>query len=757
MDNHSLLSDQFNQQDACISLDKTAQYIQLSKPEQGQILQFQQDVLKLVALGYECGDICEKLCLLEEQLVPNSVASVMLLDDTEQYLDVFVAPSIPHEGISQLNGLRPGPCAGSCGNAIYRREPVYVENTFTDKRWQDIRHIATNFNICACWSMPIRGVGGRVVGSFALSSFEHRLPGPFHCRLLEIGSFIIGIVLEQRKTNRQLRLSSKVIEHSTEGIMITDKNNCIVSVNRAFTRITGYEQDEVLNKNPNILSSHRHNRDFYRDMWREIRATGHWQGEIWNKTKAGRSYPEWLSITAISNEQQEVTHYLGVFSDISEKKQAEELIWRQANFDLLTGLPNRSRFYDRLQQEIKKTTRSGEKLAVMFIDVDRFKEVNDSVGHSRGDALLKSAAARLSSCVQDTDLLARLGGDEFTVIVTDIADTDYVEQVAEQILQQFTEPFDLEGKLTYVSASIGISLYPDDAVNVETLLKCADQALYSAKSEGRSRWRYFTPAMQIAAEKRSQTIHDLRLALDKQQFHLLYQPIVELVSGGVHKAEALVRWEHPEKGVISPAEFIPLAEETELIIDIGNWVFEQASQQAAAWQAAYGVTFQISVNKSPVQFNNVVGHGWSESLQRMGLSGHSIVVEITEGLLLDASDMVSEQLLNLRDAGIQVAIDDFGTGYSSLSYLKKFDIDYLKIDQSFVRNLAPGSNDKVLCEAIITMAHQLGMKVIAEGIETQQQCDLLKAAGCDYGQGYLFSRPLTAEAFDTFMTKNVIV
>lgn len=751
MHNHFTIGDQQNPENSCILLDQTSQYIELSRLEQGKILQFQQEVLKLVALGYECGAICEKLCLLEEQLVPNSVASVMLLDDAEECLNVYVAPSMPPEGIAQLNGLRPGPCAGSCGNAIYRQEPVYVENTFTDTRWQDIRHLAANFNICACWSIPIRGKGGRVIGSFALSSFEHRLPGPFQCRLLEIGSFIIGIVLEQRKINQQLHLSSKVIEHSTEGIMITDKENAIVSVNRAFSRITGYEQDDVFGKNPRILSSQRHDKHFYRQMWQSIIDTGHWQGEIWNKTKGGKLYPQWLSITAILNSQHDVVNYLGVFSDITEKKQAEETIWRQANFDALTGLPNRSRFYDRLQQDIRTATRSGEKLALMFIDIDRFKEVNDSVGHSLGDVLLKSVAERLSAYLQDADVLARLGGDEFTVILNQIADIDRVEQIAAELLQTLSAPFDLDGKSTYVSASIGITLCPDDAATVDTLFKCADQAMYAAKREGRNRWRYFTPAMQFAAEKRSQTISDLRCALSSAQFQLLYQPIVELASGDVHKVEALIRWQHPEKGMISPAEFIPLAEETQLIIDIGNWVFEEATRQVAVWQALYGKDFQVSINKSPVQFYNAAGLGWAKKLQAMGLAGGSVVVEITEGLLLDASEIVSEQLLNLRDAGIQVAIDDFGTGYSSLSYLKKFDIDYLKIDQSFVRNLAPDSSDRVLCEAIITMAHRLGMKVVAEGVETEEQCELLKQAGCDYAQGYLFSRPVSAAVFDAFM------
>lgn len=732
--------------------DQTSQYLELSRVEQDRILQLQQEVLKLVALGYECDVICEKLCLLEEQLVPNSVASVMLLDK-EACLNVYVAPSIPPEGIAQLNGLKPGPHAGSCGNAIYRQEPVYVENTFTDTRWQDIRHLATNFNIRACWSMPIRGKGGRVIGTFALSSFEHRLPGPFQHRLLEIGAFIIGIVLEQREINQRLHLATKVIEHSTEGIMITDKNNTIVSVNRAFSRMTGYEQHDVFGKNPRILSSRRHDKHFYRQMWQSIIDTGHWQGEIWNRTKAGKLYPQWLSITAILNHQHDVVNYLAIFSDITEKKQAEETIWRQANFDALTGLPNRSRFYDRLQQDIKTTTRNGERLALLCIDLDRFKEVNDAVGHSLGDELLKAVAERLSAYLQDNDILARLGGDEFAVILNQIAGTDRVEQIAAELSQTLTEPFDLDGKSTYVSASIGIALCPDDATTVDALFKCADQAMYTAKKEGRNRWRYFTPTMQLAAEKRAQTISDLRYALTSAQFQLLYQPIVSLMSGDVHKAEALIRWQHPEKGMISPAEFIPLAEETQLIIDIGDWVFEEATRQVAVWQALYGKDFQVSINKSPVQFHNAVGLAWAKKLQAMGLAGGSVVVEITEGLLLDASEIVSAQLLSLRDAGIQVAIDDFGTGYSSLSYLKKFDIDYLKIDQSFVRNLTPDSSDRVICEAIITMAHRLGMKVVAEGVETEQQCALLKQAGCDYAQGYLFSRPVSATVFDTFMAE----
>ncbi|OAI14457.1 MULTISPECIES: putative bifunctional diguanylate cyclase/phosphodiesterase [Methylomonas] len=727
------------------------EYMALDCGDQARILQLQQDILRLVALGYDAVEVCRQICLLEEQLLPNAVASVMLLDDEGQRLHVFAAPSVPVEGVAQLNGLRPGPGAGSCGNAVFRREPVFVENTHTDPRWEDLRQLACNFNIGACWSMPIRGKGGRVIGSFALSSFEHRLPSPFHHKLLEIGAFIVGIVLEQRRANEQLHLAGKVFEYSTEGIMITDAGNRIVSVNRAFTRITGYALDQVKGKNPSLLSAGRHGPAFYQKMWQSLAANGYWQGEIWNKARDGRVYPEWLSITAINGGDGKLGHYLGIFSDLSDKKRSDEIIWRQANYDALTGLPNRNRFYDRLEQAIKAALHNGGRLALLLIDLDHFKEVNDTVGHAYGDALLKAAGERLQACAGQNSVLARLGGDEFTLILPDIADNACVEQTAQTFLDTLAAPFVLDGAASYLSASIGIALFPDDAVGIDALLKYADQAMYAAKNQGRNAWRYFTPALQIAAEHRSRTSSDLREALVRDQFHLVYQPIVELATGRIRKAEALIRWQHPQRGFISPAEFIPLAEETRLIREIGGWVFERAVEQVAAWQAAYGADFQISVNKSPLQFKG--DEDWVGYLVGLGLSGHSIVVEITEGLLLDADEQVSNKLLAFRDAGIQVAIDDFGTGYSSLSYLKKFDIDYLKIDQSFVRNLAPDSSDLVLCEAIVTMAHRLGMQVIAEGVETREQRDLLSAAGCDFAQGYWFAKPLSVADFETMLAK----
>ncbi|HZW25090.1 MAG TPA: EAL domain-containing protein [Gallionella sp.] len=435
-----------------------------------------------------------------------------------------------------------------------------------------------------------------------------------------------------------------------------------------------------------------------------------------------------------------------------ERKRAEDLIWHQANYDSVTGLPNRRLFRDRLEQEMRKTDRNRQTLALLFIDLDRFKEVNDTLGHDVGDLLLIDAAHRISECVRSSDTVARLGGDEFTVILPHLNDAGRSEQVAEHIIDALAQPFQIGGETVYISASIGITLYPGDAAGIEGLLKNADQAMYVAKNSGRNCFSYFTSRMQEHAQHRLHLSRDLRNALPAGQMELFFQPIVDLRSGDIVKAEALIRWRHPERGMVSPAEFIPLAEEVGLIGEIGDWVFREAAGWMKRWhERGYSCT-QVSVNKSPGQFVVEERHsGWLSHLDELGLPGTCLVIEITEGLLLDARADVTGKLLQFRDAGIQVAIDDFGTGYSSLSYLKKFDIDYLKIDRSFVRDLATDPNDLALSEAIIVMAHKLGLKVVAEGVETTEQRDMLTAAGCDYVQGYLYAKPMPAEEFDAML------
>ena len=438
---------------------------------------------------------------------------------------------------------------------------------------------------------------------------------------------------------------------------------------------------------------------------------------------------------------------LGVTRDITEKKQKDALIWKQANYDLLTDLPNRYMFHDRLEQEIKRAHLDGEILAVFFIDLDRFKEVNDTLGHQSGDMLLMDAAKRIRDCVRESDTVARLGGDEFTVI---LSQHDHVEKIAQDLLDRLAEPFSIEDDRIYVSASIGITLYPSDAEDVDQLLKNADQAMYAAKNAGRNRFSYFTSSLQEEAQTRLRLLKDLRSCLQQNQFRLYFQPIVELSTSKIVKAEALLRWNHPDRGMVSPMEFIPLAEETGLILPIGDWVFMEAARWAKLW-AKRRPDLKIGVNMSPLQFKNMEGNidVWLDHLRELGLSGSNIVMEITEGLLLDADMTVTEKLIALRNAGIEIAIDDFGTGYSALSYLKKFQIDYLKIDKSFIRNLDVDRNDMALCDAIIVMAHKLGLEVIAEGVETEVQRDLLRHSGCDYAQGYYYSPPLPAEELES--------
>lgn len=446
---------------------------------------------------------------------------------------------------------------------------------------------------------------------------------------------------------------------------------------------------------------------------------------------------------------------IGTYLDISTRKDAEETIQRQANFDPLTQLPNRRLFLDRLAQEIAKSRRANLPLALLLIDLDEFKEVNDTLGHDVGDILLQEAGRRIRHCVRDADTVARLGGDEFTVVLTELPDhTTHVEDIAQKIIARLAEPYQLGNETAYVSASIGITLFPRDAEEIDTLVKHADQAMYAAKKQGRNRFCYFTASLQEAAQTRLKLSRELREGMAGKQFTAHFQPIVELSSGRIHKAEALLRWQHPTRGLVDPMSFIPLAEETGLINAIGEWMFSESAQRAKAWSGAFGADFQVSVNMSPVQFRaagRVQTESWLSHLQDIGLSGANLTVEITESLLLNVHADVTNLLFRFRDAGIQIAIDDFGTGYSSLSYLKQFPIDYLKIDRSFVRDIETDPNDMALSRAIIVMAHELGLKVIAEGVETEGQRSLLAAAGCDYAQGYLFGQPLPPDAFESLL------
>ncbi len=448
---------------------------------------------------------------------------------------------------------------------------------------------------------------------------------------------------------------------------------------------------------------------------------------------------------------------IGTHTDITQRKHAEELIWHQAHIDALTGLPNRRMLRQRLNEALAHARQTESALAVVFMDLDNFKQVNDTLGHHEGDALLVEAAHRIQQHMGRTDTLARMGGDEFTLVLAGLpAGADPVALLGPRLdglLDALQQPYLLGQSEVFVSASMGLAMYPADASQIEDLLRHADQALYAAKGAGRNRWCVFTPAMQAAAQWRARLDADLRTALEAGQLSVVYQPIVNMLSGRVCKAEALLRWHHPDLGAISPAQFIPVAETSGQILALGDWVFTQAAHQVRHWRSVLDAEFQVSVNKSPVQCHRspALSSRWVDELAQMGLPCSSLCIEITEGLLLDTHPEVTRHLGELRAAGMTVSLDDFGTGYSSLTYLQKLDIDCLKIDQSFVRNLSPGSTDLTLCKAIIAMAHELGMQVVAEGVETEQQHQLLMEAGCDHGQGYWYGRPMPPSQFEAWV------
>ena len=443
-------------------------------------------------------------------------------------------------------------------------------------------------------------------------------------------------------------------------------------------------------------------------------------------------------ITKIHNS----TELVIIIRDITERKKSEEAVWQHANFDNLTNLPNRKYFYEKLEQSLARAKAHEQRLAVLFIDLDQFKEVNDTLGHHMGDILLQEVANRLVHCVRKTDVVARLGGDEFTIIIDNIPNRQTVETIADNILQEVHKAIVLDGQICYTSPSIGISLFPENCETVDELIKTADQAMFAAKKMGRNRFNYYESAMQEQAMRRMHLISDLRTAIRKQEFHLVYQPIVNISTRTITKVEALIRWNHPERGLVRPDEFIALAEETELIFPIGYWVIQEIKEKMDLLVKHFGDNFQMSVNISPLQFMNQdpVKNRWFEAINELP-SRHKIVLEITEGLLMDVSEETKEKFQTFADKEISLAIDDFGTGYSSLAYINQYDIDFLKIDRSFIMNICDGSSNLVLCEAIIVMAHKLGIKVIAEGVETPKQVELLAQMQCDYAQGYYFSKP----------------
>lgn len=559
--------------------------------------------------------------------------------------------------------------------------------------------------------------------------------------------------IRQRKLAEQgLRLSAKVFENNTEAIMITDAAQRIVMVNQAFTDITGYGADEVLGKCPGLLSSSRHSQAFFETFWNSLNTRDLWRGEIWNKRKNGEVFPEWVTISVLRDEQSNVTHYIAVYLDITERKKEEERINYLANYDVLTGLPNRHLLADRVDQALSSAQRHQGRVAVMFIDLDRFKNINDSLGHDIGDALLKQVATQLKACLRRTDTIARQGGDEFVAVLTELDSADEVIFVAEKMIESLQGKFNLGEYQLSITPSIGISIYPDDGETSVQLMRNADLAMYRAKDSGRNNFQFYAPEMNIKALERLKLENCLRTAIVQQQLMVYYQPKVNMASGEMVGMEALLRWQHPELGLVSPAVFIPVAEESGLINEIGDWVLRQVCLQARLWQAQRYRIVPIAVNLSARQLKQGDFLARVQTILRdAGLDACYLELEITESMLMDMGASGVGVLEKLRAGGIALSLDDFGTGYSSLSRLKNLPLDRLKIDQSFVRDIVTDPDDASIVSATAVLAHALNLRVTAEGVETPEQLDFIRSLGCEEYQGYLFSRPVPADEVVRFL------
>lgn len=552
----------------------------------------------------------------------------------------------------------------------------------------------------------------------------------------------------QRAVEQRLRLFASLFFNAAEGMIITDAETRIMAVNPAFSTITGYAEHEILGQTPALLQSGRHDRDYYREMWFELDKTGHWQGEVWNRRKDGAIYPEWLSITAVRDATGQITHFIGIFTDLTERKKAEAHLLHLVQHDVLTGLPNRLLFDDRLTQSLLKAKHSGKTTAVLFLDVDRFKNINETLGHEIGDELLVQIAKRCQTVLRDTDTLARHGGDAFIAMLPELDQPLEATPAAHKLLQVLALPYRLAGHELSVTVSIGIAIGPADGETVSELVRNAEAAMYRAKKDGRNTFRYYSADMNVASLSELLLEADLHKALERGELLVYYQPKIATVTGALVGAEALLRWQHHEHGLISPSRFIPIAEESGLMPALGEWVMFAVCRQQRAWLDAGLPVVPVAVNISAVQFaQQDVPTILAAALADSHLPASLLELEVTESLLLHDIERTRIVLARLQNMGVRLAIDDFGTGYSSLSYLRHLPVHGLKIDRSFVKDTGSDDEASKLTAAIIALGHAIGLSVIAEGIETAAQRDYCAAHGCDQLQGFLIDQPLPADEF----------
>jgi diguanylate cyclase (GGDEF)-like protein/PAS domain S-box-containing protein len=721
-------------------------------------------VLERLAAGAPLEEVLTLLVAATEEVEPGMLCSVLLLDKEGKRLRHGAAPRLPDFYNQAIDGLEIGPGVGSCGNAAHTGQRTIVEDVMTHAYWVKFRKLAKKAKLRACWSQPILSAAGEVLGTLAIYYRDPRTPDQSDLDLIGTAAHLAGIAVERKRAEEARRESDEryrtLYEKTPVMVHSIDRDARLISVSDYWLEILGYERDEVLGHS--IV-------EFYtaeaRQYAEEIELPHFFKTGASNDVplqivkKNGDIMDILLSATAQYDQEGEFDHSLAVMIDVTERKRAEAHIEHLALHDSLTNLPNRFLFHDRLQNAVAQVERTDSALALLFLDLDDFKDVNDTLGHAAGDELLKAVAERLKSYLRNSDTvgrhnttLARLGGDEFTILLTNLSDPVDAATVADRIIEDLSRPFAVGDNVIHTGACIGIAVYPSHGGTPEELLKKADLALYRCKAEGRNKYHFYSEQMETEILARKDLERDLRGALAEGQLSLVYQPQMDIKSGAMVGMEALLRWNHPERGFISPVEFIPVAEAIGLIVPIGEWVLRQACAQNKAWQEAGLPAFAVAVNLSAVQFRQedlvATVH---DALQQAGLDPAYLHIEITESVFMQ--DGAREILLDFRRSGIDISLDDFGTGYSSLSYLTRFPVDKIKLDRSFVRDIAHDTSNAAIIKAVVNLGHSLGMRVNVEGVETGDVVSILSAYGVDEVQGFYYSHPLPADGVAGFLTE----
>ncbi len=710
-------------------------------------------VLEQIAAEIDLDEILENVALTLERLRPEMRVSILLRDPRRGQLATAAAPSLPeayNEAIDAMDIREGGPGKGSCGNAMALDQVVVVGDVFDHPYWEGGEELARLADIRACWSFPLHDQNGAVIGTFAVYFSQPTEPDRHDLVLLQEFAQITALAVQRAQRQTELLKAAAVLESTRDGVFTTDLDGTIISVNRAFTDITGYTAEEAQGQTPRMLKSDRHDNSFYQALWANVRDVGHWAGEIWNRRKNGEIYPQWMSISTVRDSTGQATHYVAVFSDLSEVRESQERAEFLAHYDPLTELPNRLLFQAQLKHALQQAARHGTRLAVLMFDLDRFKPVNDSLGHEVGDALLQAVASRLRELLRINDTLARIGSDEFALLLEEVERETSTIVIAEKVLHAFAEPFQVDGQELFITPSIGVSLYPNDGESCEALLRAADAAMFSAKQQGGNTFAFYSEELTATAFQRVMLEASLRRAVEGEQLILHYQPQIDLASGRMTGVEALLRWQHPELGMVRPDQFIPLAEATGLMVEIGEWVLHEACHQARSWLDE-GLDIRVAVNVGDVQIRRGVIEGQVDrALRASGLPADHLVLEVLESFVMDQAEAHVSTLHALRSKGVHLSMDDFGTGYSSLAYLRHLPLSELKIDKSFVSNIQTDESSQAIVRAIVALGASLDLEVLAEGVEEPEQQEFLMKEGCRLAQGYLFARPMPPEELKAF-------